>query len=77
MSNSENSHAEQIILQCLKLDEYLKTIKKALVFDEDDVESFENTYNEILNEAIAINWRNHDVAEQISRDDFRKILRLD
>lgn len=68
---------EQIITQCLKVDEYLKTLQKALVFDEQDSNSFENTYHQMLDEMIAANWKTHNIAEQLTREEFRRILKLD
>ena len=31
----ENSNSEQIMTLCLKIDEYLKTVKKSLAYGED------------------------------------------
>ncbi|MGK7892753.1 MAG: hypothetical protein AB4372_03665 [Xenococcus sp. (in: cyanobacteria)] len=69
MSNSEN-----IILLCQKNDEYLKTLQKALVFDEQDINNFENTYHEMLSEMIDNNWRIHRIAEELNQKEFRRIL---
>ena len=51
------NYSEKIITLCLKNDEYLKTLQKALVFDEEDCDSFENTYHEMLKELIEANWQ--------------------
>ena len=66
-----NNYSDKIIHLCLKNDEYLKTLQKALVFDEDDVQSFENTYYEMLKEMIETNWQVHRIAEQMRQDEFR------
>ena len=67
---NQNSRPHQIITLCLKVDEYLKTIQKALVFDEQDNNSFENTYHQILNEAKQANWQIHNLANDIERENF-------
>lgn len=64
----------EIMTRCLKNDAYLKTIQKALVFDEDDKDSFENTYNDMLEELIKENWAIHRIAEKLSIDNFRQNL---
>lgn len=79
----------EIMNRCLKNDAYLKTLQKALVFDEQDgrielrrstaqsrphLDSFENTYNDMLEELIKENWAIHRIAEKISIDDFRRNL---
>ena len=70
------SNPEKIILLCLKNDAYLKTLQKALVFDEDDCNSFENTYHEMLSEMIEANWQIRRIAEQMSHEEFKKYLEL-
>ena len=74
---NNESLPRQIMAHCLKVDEYLKTLQKALVFDEQDRDSFENTYHQMLDEMIAANQKAHDLAAQISRDDFRRNLKLE
>ena len=64
----------EIMTRCLKNDAYLKTIQKALVFDEDDKNSFENTYNDMLDELIKENWAIHRIAEMLSVEEFRRNL---
>ena len=71
---NQESLPRQIMAQCLKVDEYLKTLQKALVFDEQDTDSFSNTYHQMLDEMISANWKAHDCAAQISRDEFRRNL---
>ena len=46
----------EIMTRCLKNDAYLKTLQKALVFDEDDIDDFENNYHELIEELIKENW---------------------
>lgn len=64
---------QEIIDRCRKNDAYLKTLRTALVFDEDDIENFENTYNEILDELIAENQAIHGMAERLSKENFKHI----
>ncbi len=71
----EQSKAEQIIDHCLEVDARLKTVKKSLAYDEDNIQGFVNHYGEILEKAIADNWKVHDLATGISRDDFRRNLK--
>jgi hypothetical protein len=62
----KESHAEQIMHQCLLVNDYLKTIKKSIMADGQDVEGFVDHYSDLIEMAIALNWRNHNVAESIS-----------
>ncbi|MGL6341362.1 MAG: hypothetical protein ACRC80_19740 [Waterburya sp.] len=73
----DKSHAEKIMLQCLLVNDYLKTIKKAVMADGEDIEGFVDHYSDLIEMAIALNWKNHDAAEAISRDDFRRNLKLE
>ena len=70
------SKAEEIISLCLKVDEYLKTINKSLDFDSDNSENFENHYAELIEETIRTNWKVHNLAQQLTCDDFRRNLKL-
>ena len=69
----ERTSHQQMIDRCLKIDRHLKTLKKAFVFDEQDEDSFENTYNHKLQELIATNWENYNAAYESKRiEDFHK-----
>ncbi len=70
------NYSEKIIALCQKNDEYLKTLQKALIFDEQDINSFENTYHEMLKELIESNWQICRVAEELSLEEFRRNLEL-
>lgn len=72
----EASKAEEIILNCLKINDYLKTIKKSIMTDAQDMNQFEDHYSDLIQVALDINWSNHEAAEQISRDDFRRNLKI-
>lgn len=63
--------AIEVITLALRNDEYLKTLQKALVFDEGDKDSFENTYHEMLDQMIATNWEMHRLGEEIKRREFK------
>lgn len=65
----EKSKAEQIMLHCLLIQDYLKTIKKAIAVDGQDIDTFEDHYSDLIEMAIDLNWQIHDAAELISRDD--------
>ena len=69
------SKAEEIIISCLKIDEYLKTINKSLDFDSNNSDDFENHYTSLIEEAIKINWKVHNLAEKITQDNFHQILK--
>ena len=45
---AKNSHSEEIMTLFLKVNDYLTTLQKALVFDDQDDNSFENTYYQLL-----------------------------
>ncbi len=68
------SHGKKIMVNCLKVDAYLKTVYKALHYDEDVVDGFCNDYLYILEEAIEVNWKNHVVGEDVSREEFHRLL---
>ena len=36
-----------------------------------------NDYTDLIETALEVNWKNHSAAEAISRDDFRRNLKLD
>lgn len=52
-----------IMLLCLKVDAYLKTMQKALTVDGEDSKDFENTYDELIDEIKKSNWQIHDLAD--------------
>ncbi len=66
-----NTPSEKIIDLCLKMNDHLKTLQKALVFDEQDNNSFENTYHQILNEIIQSKDQIHDIAEKLGYQEFQ------
>lgn len=72
--NLEHSKPQQIMIKCLKVDEYLKTMYKALIHDGDSIGDFENHYSELVAKAIEINWDIHTLNESISHDDFVRTL---
>lgn len=65
----------EIMMRCLKNDAYLNSIKKALLFDEDNLGCFQNTYDEMLDELIKENWAIHRIAESLSVQEFHRILK--
>ena len=73
----KDSKIRKIIDRCLEVDAGLKTLQKALVFDEDDLDSFENTYHWIVERLIAANRENQELADKISIQDFRRNLDID
>lgn len=72
--HDKSSYGEQIMVNCLKVDASLKTLYKALSYDEDHVEGFCNDYLWMIEDAIDINWKTHVVGEDVSRDEFHRIL---
>ena len=73
--HDEKSNGEKIMVNCLRVDAYLKTVYKALHYDEDVVDGFCNDYLYILEEAIEVNWKNHVVGEDVSREEFHRVLK--
>lgn len=73
----DKSQAEKIMSQCLLVHDYLTTIKKSIMADSQDVDGFVDHYSDLIQIALDTNWKNHDAAEQISRDDFLRNLKLD
>lgn len=71
------SKAEQIMIQCLLVNDYLKTISKSLAADGQNIDEFIDHYSDLIDMIISINWENHDTAEAITRDDFRRNCKLD
>lgn len=73
----DKSNAEQIMLHCLLVNDYLTTVKKAIMADGQDIDEFQDHYSDLLEIIISLNWQVHERAELISRDDFRRNLKLD
>jgi hypothetical protein len=73
----EQSHAEMIMHHCLLVNDYLKTIKKSIMADGQDIEGFVDHYSDLIDMAISINWENHHVAETITYEDFRRNQKLE
>ena len=72
----EKSKAEMIMLQCLLINDYLKTVKKSIMADGEDIEGFLDHYSDLIQVALDLNWEIHTAAEAISRDDFRRNIKL-
>ena len=62
--------SEKIIDRCLSLDDLLKTIKKALEQDGQNIEGFVDHYSDLIQQALDLNWENHDLATNISFEDY-------
>ncbi|AFZ38397.1 hypothetical protein Sta7437_4977 (plasmid) [Stanieria cyanosphaera PCC 7437] len=71
---NKSSHSEKLIDNCLKIHDYFTVLQKALTFDEDNIDSFENNYRHIIDFLIEVNWKNHNIAETISYEEFHRIL---
>lgn len=67
----DRSKAEQMISQCLTIDDYLKTIKKALMADGEEVQGFNDHYSELIQQVIDLNWCNHDLAYELLIKDYK------
>ncbi|MDJ0594907.1 MAG: hypothetical protein QNJ72_33840 [Pleurocapsa sp. MO_226.B13] len=63
--------SQKIIDQCLELDGLLKTIKKALEKDGQEINGFSDHYSDLIQVAIDHNWNNHDIASEISYEDYK------
>ena len=63
---------EQIMLLCLRNNAFLQMIQKALVFDEDDGESFHSTYNLILDDLIKDNLLIYEIAKNLSLEESKQ-----
>jgi hypothetical protein len=72
----DKSKAEMIMLQCLLINDYLKTMKKSIMADGQDIEGFLDHYSDLIQVALDLNWDIHNAAEAISRDDFRRNIKL-
>lgn len=62
---------EQMISKCLTIDDYLKTIKKSLMADGEDVQGFNDHYSDLIQQVIDLNWENHDTAYELSHKDYK------
>lgn len=71
------SNAKEIMLHCLLVNDCLTTVKKAIAFDGQDIDGFTDHYSDLIDVAISVNWQIHERAELISRDDFRRNLKLE
>ena len=67
----DKSYAEQIMHHCLLVNDYLKTIKKSVMVDGQDIEGFVDHYSDLIETVLSINWQVHEAAELISREDLR------
>ena len=67
----DKSYAEQIMIHCLLINDYLKTAKKSLIADGQDIEGFQDHYSDLIETVLSINWQVHEAAELISREDLR------
>lgn len=77
MISKDNTYAEQIMLHCLLINDYLKTIKKSVMSDGQEIEGFQDHYSDLIETVLSVNWQIHEAAELISREDFRRNLKLD
>ncbi len=69
------SNPEKIIELASKNQNYLKIIQKALVFDEEeDPDSFENTYHEMLSEMIETNLQIKKIAFKMIQVEIEQYL---
>ena len=68
----EKSKAKQIMTQCLLVNDFLKTIKKSILTDGQNIKSFEDHYSDLIDMALSANWQIHEAAELISHDEFRQ-----
>lgn len=74
---SDKSNAEQIMLHCTIVNDYLLTVKKALIADGEDIEGFLDHYSDLIQVALDLNWDIHNAADAISREDFRRSRLID
>ena len=72
--HEKSSYGERIMVNCLELDASLKTVYKALQYEENNVDGFSNDYLYILENAIKTNWKNHNVGEDVSIEEFNRII---
>jgi hypothetical protein len=72
MIPKDKTKAEQIMLQCLQINDYLKTVKKSIMADGQEIDGFLDHYSDLIQVALETNWQIHNAAEAISREDFRR-----
>ena len=72
----DKSYAEQIMHHCLLVNDYLKTIKKSVMADGQEIEGFVDHYSDLIETTLSISWQIHEAAELINREDFRRNLEL-
>ena len=70
----EQNDPQKIQLLCLEIEDGLKTIGKSLTFDEDDNDSFQNTYDWIIERLVTATGEIHDIAESQRINKFRNQL---
>ena len=61
---------QQITNLTIKLDEYLKTVKKSLSYDGDSSDDFVNHYWDLLTDAEKINWQIQEILMDWDRELF-------
>ena len=61
---------QQITNLTIKLDEYLKTVKKSLSYDGDSSDDFVNHYWDVLTDAEKINWQIQEILMDWDRELF-------
>ena len=61
---------QQITNLTIKLDEYLKTVKKSLSYDGDSSDDFVNHYWDVLTDAEKINWQIQEIVVDWDRELF-------
>ena len=61
---------QQITNLTIKLDEYLKTVKKSLSYDGDSSDDFVNHYWNVLTDAEKINWQIQEIVVDWDRELF-------
>jgi hypothetical protein len=69
MSSIELS--QDIVNRCLQLNDLLKTVQKALEQDGQNIDGFSDHYSDLIQQAIDMNWQNHDRATEISYEDYK------
>ena len=63
--------SQTIIDKCLDLDSLLKTIKKAIEKDGQEIDGFSDHYSDLIQQAIDLNWHNHEAATNLSYEDYK------
>ena len=68
--SEERKLPQEIIDRCLTINDTLKTIKKALMADGEDIAGFSDHYSDLIQQVIDLNWENHDFATEESNKDL-------